>query len=57
MKYYGDGDAELGMVELKNRIFDESIGTDYLSGEYGSYANSFLASLYIALPIANHTSF
>ena len=39
LKYYGDGDAELGMIALENELYDESIGTDYLSGEYGSYAN------------------
>ena len=27
------------MTVLKNRIYDESLGTDYLSGAYGSYAN------------------
>ena len=39
LKYYGDGDAEQGMIALENELYDESIGTDYLSGEYGSYAN------------------
>ncbi|MCM1158590.1 MAG: hypothetical protein NC300_10050 [Bacteroidales bacterium] len=37
LEYYGNGDAEKGMKNLTNRIDDTSIGTWYLSGEYGGY--------------------
>lgn len=37
LEYYGNGDAEKGMKNLTNRIDDTSVGTWYLSGEYGGY--------------------
>lgn len=47
LEYYGGGDVEKGMKNLINRIDDTSIGTWYLSGEYGGYGGYGAAHIVI----------